>query len=86
MKQPVDSKRRMCCKAEEHIQHIVVRYTTLIPSEYTNRPNMVAGYIHWTIRKHLGLPVNDEYCKHLPARAINVNSTAIMWDLTIITD
>jgi len=48
----------MCYKAEEHIKHIVVGCTTLMPSEYTNRHSMVAGYIHWTIRKRLGLPVN----------------------------
>jgi len=83
MKQPVDSKRRMCCKAEEHIKHIVVGCTTLTPSEYTNRHNMVAGYIHWTIRKSLGLPVNDKYYRHIPARAINVNGTTIMWDLEL---
>jgi len=46
MKQPNDSKHRMCCKAEEHIKHEVAGCTTLVPSEYTNRHNNVAGYIH----------------------------------------
>jgi hypothetical protein len=46
MKQPIDSKRTMCCKAEEHIKHIVLGCKTLAPSEYTNRHNKVAGYIH----------------------------------------
>jgi len=45
MKQPTDSKCRMCCKAE-HIKHIVLGCKTLAPSEYTNRHNKVAGYIH----------------------------------------
>jgi hypothetical protein len=34
MKQPIDSKCRICCKAKEHIQHIVAGCTTLAPSEY----------------------------------------------------
>ena len=52
MKQPIDSNRNMCYKAEEHIKHIVVRCTTLAPSEYTNSHNKIAGYIHWMIYKH----------------------------------
>jgi len=35
MKQPTDSKCRMCYKAEEHIKHIAMGCTTLGPSEYT---------------------------------------------------
>jgi len=86
MKQPFDCKCRMCWKAEEHIKHIVVGCTTLMPSEYANRHNVASGYIHWTICKLLGLLVSDKYYKHLPARAINVNGTTIMWDLPVITD
>jgi len=36
----------MCYKAEEHTMHIVVGCTILALSEYTNRHNKVAGYIH----------------------------------------
>jgi len=45
MKQPIDSKWRMCCKAE-HIKHIVLGCKMLVPFKYTNRHNKVAGYIH----------------------------------------
>jgi hypothetical protein len=60
MKQPIDSKHRMCYKATEHMKLIVAGCTTLAPSEYINRHNKVAGYIHWTICKHLGLQVTDK--------------------------
>jgi len=46
MKQPIYSKCRMCCKAEEHTKHIVLGCKILVSSEYTNRHNEVAGYIH----------------------------------------
>jgi hypothetical protein len=46
IKQPTDSKCRMCSKAEEHIKHIVTLCTTLAPSEYNNRHNKVDGYFH----------------------------------------
>jgi hypothetical protein len=54
MKQPMDSKCRMCYKVEEHIKHII-KYiiagcTTRAPPKYTNKHNMVAGYICQTLR------------------------------------
>jgi hypothetical protein len=51
MKKPTDSKCRMCYKAEEHITLIVVRCTTVVPSEYS---------------KHVLLQVTGRYYKHLP--------------------
>jgi len=59
MKQPTDSKCRVFYKAEERIKHIVAGYTTLAPSEYTNRHNKVAGYMQWKICKHTRL--HDKY-------------------------
>jgi len=76
MKEPIGSKCRMCCKAE-HVKHIVVGYTILAPSEYNSRLHKMAGYIHWTIGKHMGLQVTDYY-KHVPERVINVSGTTII--------
>jgi len=47
MKQPIDCKCSVCCKAEEHIKHIVVGCAALAPSEYYSRLNKMAGYVHW---------------------------------------
>jgi len=47
MKQPTESKCRMCYKAE-HIKLTVMGYTTLAPSEHTNKYSKVVGYI-WAI-------------------------------------
>jgi len=49
MKQPTDSKYRMCYKAEEHTKQIVAGCTTRALSEYSDRHNKVAGYIQCTI-------------------------------------
>jgi len=35
-------------------------FTKLMPSEYTNRHSKVAGYIHWTIWRHMGLQVTSK--------------------------
>jgi hypothetical protein len=64
MMQSIDSKCRMCYKAEECIKHSIAGCTTLAPSEYTKRCNNVAGYIHWTICKHKGLQVTVTYYRH----------------------
>ena len=70
MKEPTDCKCRVCCKAEEHVKHIVAGYATLAPSEYTSRLNKMTGYIHWTVGKHMGLQVTDKYYEHVPERVI----------------
>jgi len=85
-KQPNYSKCRKCYKAEGIMKHIVVECTILSPSEYTNRHNTVAGCIHWTVCKHMGLEVTDSYCEHIPEMVININGTAIMWDISVITN
>ena len=85
MKQPTDSQCRVCYKAE-HTKHNVAGCTTLVPSEYTNRHNKVAGYSHWTICKRMGLQVTDRYYEHIPERVINVSGTAIMWDVAAVTE
>jgi hypothetical protein len=77
MKQPTDSKCRKCYKAEEHIKDIVVGFTTLAPSEYTNRYKRVPGYINWTVCKHMGLQVTDRYYEHLSERVRNFNDSTI---------
>jgi hypothetical protein len=86
MKQPTDNKFRTFYKAEEHMKLIVLGRTTLAPSEYTNRHKKVAGYIHWAIRKLMGLHVTDKYNEHMTEMAINVKGTTIMWDVPVIRD
>ena len=64
MKQPTDSKCRMCYNVEEHTKHIVAGSRELASSDYTNRHNKTVGYSHWTTHKHLGLQVTDKYYEH----------------------
>jgi hypothetical protein len=86
MKQPIDSKCRICSKTEEHIEHIVEVCTTFASSEYTNRHNKMAAYIHQTIHEYTGSQVTDRCCEHVPERVINIHSTTIMWDILVITN
>jgi hypothetical protein len=61
----------MCYKAK-HTKHTVVGYTTLVPHEYTNIHNKVAGIIRWTMFKHMELKVTDRYYGHIPERVVNI--------------
>jgi len=75
-----------CAITDEHIKHTVVGCTTLAPSEYTNRHNKVAGYIHWAICKCMGLQVTDKFYENVPEKVINVNGPTIIWDTPVTTD
>jgi len=46
----------------------------------------MAGYIHWTVCRLVGLQVTDRYCGLIPDRVINVNGTTGIWDVPVITD
>jgi hypothetical protein len=76
----------MCCKAEEHVTHIAAGCTILALTKYTNRHNKVAGYIHRTIFKHMGLQFTDKYREHTPQNFMNVSSSSIMWHVPAVTD
>jgi hypothetical protein len=86
MKQPIDSKCRLCYKAEELTKHNVAWCRTLVPSEYTIRYNKVAGYINWTLCKCTGFQVTDKYYENRPESVINVSGIAIMWEVPAVTD
>lgn len=86
LKKPVDSKCRICHKAEEHVSHVIAGCSALAPSEYTQRHNKVAAYIHWTICKEIGLPVADKYYEHSPDKVAQHNNVVLLWDVPIITD
>jgi len=86
IKLPIDSKCRMCYKAEKHIKHTVMGCETLASSEYTHGHIKVVGYIHWTVCKHMALQVTDKYYENIPIRVININCTSIVWDIPVIID
>ena len=46
----------------------------------------MAGYIHWTVCKHVGLQVTDRYYEYMPKTVINASGTTGVWDVPITTD
>lgn len=58
----------------------------LAPTEYLNRHNRVASYIHWNMCKEVGLTVSEKYYQHQPEKVTNTDDVSILWDVSIITD
>ena len=83
---PLTENKCTTCYMAKHTKHSVAGSTTLAPSEYPNRHNKVAGYIHSMICNNMGLQFTDKYYGHVPEMVINVNGTTIMWDILVITD
>ncbi|CAH2018525.1 unnamed protein product [Acanthoscelides obtectus] len=73
LKQNVDSKCRICHQCEEHISHIISGCSTLAPTEYTERHNNVAKYIHWAILKQHQVPVSNNWYDHSPEAAVETD-------------
>jgi hypothetical protein len=46
----------------------------------------MAGYMQWTVGKHMALQVTDKYCEHVSEWVIIFSGTTVMWDILVITD
>ena len=86
--QQIDSKCRMCADKEETIDHIVSGCEILAKTEYLERHNKAARYLHWNICKDLGIEVKDQWYKHEPETVIHNhdNNITVLWDMPIHTD
>ena len=71
---------RICSKQQETIDHLVSRCSELAKTEYTQRHNRTAAYIHWRFCKHYNIKVTNKYYEH------ENNETTILWDMPIQTD
>jgi hypothetical protein len=86
LKQPVDSKCRLCYKGEEHVSHIVSGCSMLVGKQYLERHNRVATYIHWQLLKQANFNVTEKWYQHQPRSVEENDNMVIMWDFPIITD
>ena len=66
IKDGTDPKCRMCKEFEETIDHIVAGCPVLSNTEYIQRHDEAAGYLHWRICKHYYFPTADKWYEHKP--------------------
>ena len=77
---------RICSKQQETIDHLVSGCSELAKTEYTQRHNRIAAYIHWKICKHYNIKVTDKYYEHEPRTVTENKEATIQWDVPIQTD
>ena len=86
LKQDVSSTCRLCPRSEEHVGHIIAGCQMLALTEYTERHNKVAAYIHWKICMSFDVPVTEKYYLHKPEPMVSAGEITLMWDQGVLTD
>ena len=86
LKDGTDPMCRICGQFQETVDHLVSGCPELAKTEYTQRHNKAAAYLHWTICKHYDIKVQDKYYEHEPATVTENQAATILWDMPIQTD
>jgi len=82
----IDDKCRLCHKSSETLDHLLSSCEVLAKTEYINRHNTVAKYIHWNICRASDFECSSVWWKHQPSSVLDSERYLIMWDKAIITD
>ena len=76
---------RMCNEFEETIDHIVAGCPVLANTEYIQRHDKAAGYLHWRICKHYHFPTADKWYEHKPEKVTENEAATVLWDRPVNT-
>ncbi len=76
----------MCNELEDTIEHIVAGCPVLAKTEYIQRHDRAAGYLHWSICKSYNLKTTDKWYEHTPEKVTESKSGTILWDMPVNTD
>ena len=78
---------RLCNRYDESIDHILSGCPELAKTEYINRHNNAAAYMHWKILKHYNIKANDDkWYEHQPETVTENEKVTILWDMQVHTD
>ena len=58
----------------------------LAKSEFMQRHDQAASYMHWKICKAFSLPVKDKWCNHNPETVISNGQVTLIWHMQVHTD
>ena len=83
----MNPKCRLCNQYNETIDHIVSGCPVLAKSEFMQRHDKAASYIHWRISKAFKkLPVADKWYNHSPETVVSNDQVTLIWDMQVHTD
>ena len=86
LKDGTDPMCRICGQFQETVDHLVSGCPELAKTEYTQRHNKAAAYLHWTICKHYNIKVQDKHYEDESATVTENQTSTILWDMPIQTD
>ena len=86
IKDGTDPQCRLCGKYEETIDHIVSGCPVLAKTEYIERHNKAAAYLHWKICRKYDIETTTKWYEHQPKTVTDNNDVTILWDMPIHTD
>ena len=86
IKNGANPKCRLCNEYNETIDHIVSGCPVLTKSEFMQRHDQAASYMHWKVCKEFGLPAADTWYNHNPETVISSGQVTLIWDMQIHTD
>lgn len=77
---------RICNKFEETVDHVISGCPELAKTDYMERHNRIAKYLHWLICRSHGLKVPNKWYEHQPDTVTEKDNITILWDMPVITD
>ena len=77
---------RLCHQHPETIAHVIAGCPQLAKSEYIQRHNKAAAYIHWAICREHNIQVTDKYYEHQPKTVTENHNITVLWDMPVQTD
>ena len=87
IKNRANPKCRLCNEYNETIDHIVSGCAAVLAkSEFVQRHDQAASYMHWKICKAFSLPVADNWYNHNPETVISNGQVTLIWDMQVHTD
>jgi len=86
-KTAANDKCRVCGGASETVMHILAECPNIAQTEYLDRHNQVARYIHLRMLEIHGIQqTGNKWYRHEPDRVLETESVKILWDFNIYTD
>jgi hypothetical protein len=83
----VPDQCRLCGNSTESVMHIAAECSILAPTQYLERHNLVAQYIHFRLLQiHGADTADDKWYTHIPNKIMTLPNGKILWDFNIYTD
>ena len=86
IKNGANPKCRLCNEYNDIDDIVSSGFPVLAKSEFMQRHDQAASYMHWKICKAFSLPVADKWYNYNPETVINNGQVTLIWDMQVHTD